>query len=145
MNDKTDVSPALAASQASWQCVEAGDKDGWLNLMADDVVIEDPIGEAITNPDGKGARGKNAVAAFFDQNIAPNHLNVEVHETFPSSSDLEIAHTLTWHGEFPDGLKSHVRGVFAYIVNEDQQITSLRGWWNMDSVVLELPDADSVV
>ena len=37
--------------------------------MADDVVVEDPIGESVTNPDGTGVRGKEAVAAFFDTNI----------------------------------------------------------------------------
>ena len=44
-----EQSPALAASQASWRCVQAKDKDGWLALMTDDVVIEDPIGPAYTN------------------------------------------------------------------------------------------------
>ena len=31
-------SPALTASQNSWRCVHAKDKEGWLALMADDVV-----------------------------------------------------------------------------------------------------------
>ena len=35
--------PALTASQNSWRCVQTHDKEGWLALMADDVVIEDPI------------------------------------------------------------------------------------------------------
>ncbi|MGH3532318.1 MAG: steroid delta-isomerase, partial [Mycobacterium sp.] len=48
--------PALTASRASWRCVQARDREGWLALMADDVVIEDPIGKAITNPNGTGVR-----------------------------------------------------------------------------------------
>ena len=28
--------------------------------MTDDIVIEDPIGESVTNPDGTGVRGKEA-------------------------------------------------------------------------------------
>ena len=52
--------PALVASQASWRCVQAHDKQGWLDLMADDVHIEDPIGAAITNADGGGIRGKDS-------------------------------------------------------------------------------------
>ncbi|MBV8862390.1 MAG: steroid delta-isomerase, partial [Mycobacterium sp.] len=31
-------SSALAASQSSWRCVQAHDREGWLALMADDVV-----------------------------------------------------------------------------------------------------------
>ena len=54
-------SPALIASQNSWRCVHAKDKEGWLALMADGVMIEDPIGKAYTNPDGTGVRGKEGV------------------------------------------------------------------------------------
>ena len=54
-------SPALTASQSSWRCVQAHDREGWLALMADDVVVEDPIGKSITNPDGTGVRGKEGV------------------------------------------------------------------------------------
>ena len=62
---ETALAPVVAASQASWRCVQSGDREGWLALMSDDIVIEDPIGEAITNPDGTGVRGKEAVAAFL--------------------------------------------------------------------------------
>jgi len=39
-------------------------------------------------------RGKEAVGAFFDNNIAPNQLTITCEETFPSSSPDEIAHIL---------------------------------------------------
>ena len=81
----TDVTPAMAASQASWRCVQSHDREGWLALMAPDVVIEDPIGQSFTNPDGLGVRGKEAVAAFYDSNISVNNLTVTCEETFPSS------------------------------------------------------------
>ena len=61
MTEQQTITPALAASQNSWRCVQARDKAGWLALMADDIVIEDPIGKAITNPDGNGVRGKAAM------------------------------------------------------------------------------------
>ena len=128
------LTPALAASHASWKCVQTRDKEGWLALMADDVVIEDPIGKAITNEDGLGVRGKAAVAEFFDKNIATNTLRVECQETFPSSSELEVAHVLVLHSAFDGGLTSSVRGVFCYKLNEDHKITNLRGYWNMDAM-----------
>ncbi len=81
-----DLSPVVAASQNSWRCVQSGDREGWLALMSDDIVVEDPIGESVTNPDGTGVRGKEALAAFYDANIGPNQLRVTCEETFPSST-----------------------------------------------------------
>ena len=126
--------PVVAASEASWRCVQSDDRDGWLALMSDDVVIEDPIGEAVTNPDGGGVRGKDAVAAFYDANIGPNQLTVTREETFPSSSPTEIAYILVLHTRFPNGFTATVRGVFTYRVDDRGLITNLRGYWNMDGM-----------
>jgi steroid Delta-isomerase len=128
-------SPALAASQSSWRCVQAHDREGWLALMADDVVIEDPIGEAVTNPDGTGVRGKEGVATFYDNNIAANQLTITCEETFPSSSPNEIAHILVLRSKFENGVTSTVRGVFTYRVNEAGLIANMRGYWNLDAMV----------
>jgi steroid delta-isomerase len=114
--------------------VQAGDKDGWLALMTDDVLIEDPIGESVTNPDGNGVRGKQAVAAFFDANIGPNQLTVTREETFPSSSLTEIAYILVLRTLFPNGFTATVRGVFTYRVDDAGLITNLRGFWNLDAM-----------
>ncbi len=127
-------SPVVAASQASWRCVQTGDKQGWLALMADDVVIEDPIGAAVTNPDGTGVRGKAAVAAFFDTNIGPNQLRITCEETFPCGSPTEIAYILVLETTFPNGFVATVRGVFTYRVDDSGLITNLRGFWNMDAM-----------
>ena len=137
----TTITAALAASEASWRCVQAHDRAGWLALMADDVLIEDPIGVAITNPDGKGARGKDAVAAFYDTNIAPNDLSITREETFESSSPHEIAHVLTLRSRFDGGLVSTVRGVFAYRVDAAGLITNMRGWWNMAAMQFTTEEA----
>jgi steroid Delta-isomerase len=135
MSEKTvQATPALAASQASWRCVQARDRDGWLALMADDVVVEDPIGEAVTNPDGRGVRGKAGVGEFFDSNIAKNQLKITCEETFPSGSPNEIAHILVLRSRFEGGLTSTVRGVFTYRVNDAGLITNMRGYWNMDAM-----------
>ena len=127
-------SPALTASQSSWRCVQARDREGWLALMAEDVVIEDPIGESVTNPDGTGVRGKEGVGAFFDTNIAANHLTITCEETFPSSSPNEIAHILVLHSKFDNGVTSTVRGVFTYRVDDAGLITNMRGYWNLEAM-----------
>lgn len=131
---ETELSPVVAASQSSWRCVQSGDKAGWLALMSEDVVIEDPIGEAVTNPDGTGVRGKAAVADFFDANIGPNQLRITCQETFPSSSPTEIAYILVLETTFLNGFVATVRGVFTYRVDDAGLITNLRGFWNMDAM-----------
>ena len=134
MSEQTiQESPALAASHASWKCVQAGDREGWLALMADDVLVEDPIGEFGTNPDGKGLRGKEAVGGFFDRTIAISKATITCEETFPSSSPTEIAHILVLHNKFDD-FSSEVRGVFTYRVDDAGLLTNLRGYWNMDAM-----------
>ncbi|BDB45170.1 MULTISPECIES: ketosteroid isomerase family protein [Mycobacterium] len=129
---QTAQSPALTASQSSWRCVQAHDREGWLALMADDVVVEDPIGKSVTNPDGTGVKGKDGVAAFYDTNIAANQLTITCEETFPSSSPNEIAHILVLDSQFEGGVTSSVRGVFTYRVNDEGLIESMRGYWNLD-------------
>ena len=135
MSQKTaELTPALAASHNSWRCVHAHDKEGWLALMADDVVVEDPIGKSYTNPDGNGLRGKEALAAFYDSNIGPNDLRVTCEETFPSSSPTEVAHILVLRSKFPNGMTSTVRGVFTYKVDDEGLLTNLRGYWNLEGM-----------
>ena len=135
----TDISPALAASHSSWRAVQAHDREGWLALMADDVVVEDPIGESVTNPDGTGVKGKEALGAFYDTNIGPNQLTVTCEATFPSSSPDEIAYILVLRTEFPNGFVATVRGIFTYRVNTSGLITNLRGYWNLESMTFEEP------
>ena len=134
MTSQVETTPALAASHNSWKCVHAHDKDGWLALMADDIVIEDPIGKSYTNPDGNGVRGKEAVAAFYDANIAANDLRITCEETFPSSSPHEVAHILVLRSRFENGMTSTVRGVFTYKTNDAGLLTNLRGYWNLDTM-----------
>jgi steroid delta-isomerase len=129
-----DPTPAMAASLASWRCVQSHDRAGWLALMADDVVVEDPIGQSITNPDGLGVRGKEALAAFYDTNIAANTLTVTCEESFPSSSPNEVAHVLVLRSQFEGGFTSTVRGVFCYRVDDAGLITNLRGYWNLEAM-----------
>jgi steroid Delta-isomerase len=130
--ETVEKTPVVTASESSWRCVQAGDKEGWLALMSDDIVIEDPIGDAVTNPGGSGVRGKEAVGAFFDTNIGPNQLTVTREATFPSSSPAEIAYILVLRTRFPNGFTATVRGVFTYKVNDAGLITNMRGYWNLD-------------
>ncbi len=133
----SEENPAMVAARASWRCVQAKDKEAWLALMDEDVCIEDPIGVGPTNPTGEGLRGKVAVGGFFDQNIAPGSLQIETHESRVAGQ--ESAHVLTLTKAFPNGVKSIVRGIFTYRVDETGKLTHLRGYWTMDDMTIEQP------
>ena len=132
--------PALVAARGSWRAVQAGDKDAWLALMADDIRMEDPIGVGPTNPDGTGIVGKAALSAFYDANMAPNRIAIETHESYAAGS--ESAHVLTLTTSFPNGVRMVVHGVFTYAVNEAGRLTSLRGYWSMEDARIERPEAN---
>lgn len=125
-----ESNPAMTAARSSWRCVMARDKQAWLDLMADDIVIEDPIGVAPTNPDGEGVRGKQAVSRFWDESISKVEIRIETHESF--AADRESAHRMTLTTGFPSGGGMVVNGIFTYRVNDAGKLTNLRGYWALD-------------
>jgi steroid delta-isomerase len=129
--------PALVAARNSWRCVQSKDKQGWLDLMADDICMEDPIGVAPTNPTGRGVRGKAELGAFYDNNIAPATIGIETHESFVAGP--ESAHLLTLTTSFPNGARMVVHGIFTYRVNEAGKLTNLRGYWALEDAKLTPP------
>jgi len=134
----SDEHPAMVAAQNSWRCVQSHDKAAWLDLMADDVCIEDPIGGGPTNPTGKGIQGKAAVSDFWDSNIGPSQIRVERHESYAAEGN-EAAHVLTLTTTLANGVVSKVRGIFTYRVNDAGKITNLRGYWNMGIMEFQKP------
>ena len=131
---------AMKASRASWACVQSHDKEGWLALMSDDICMEDPIGVGPTNPSGEGVKGKAAIAEFYEKNIGPSQIVVEVHESFPSASPTEAAHLMSLHTTLANGVVSHVRGIFTYKTDEAGLLTNLRGFWHMGVMQFEQPE-----
>ena len=130
--------PAMVAARASWSAVRRKNKEEWLALMADDIVIEDPIGVSPIDAVGKGHAGKEAVRAFFDQNIAPNTIEFDVSESF--AAGLESAHRMALITTFPNGTKMIVNGIFTYRVNQDGKLVSLRGYWELADAQVVQPE-----
>ena len=129
--------PALLAARNSWRCVEANDKEAWMALMADAVWFEDPIGVGPTNPSGEGIRGKQALGAFFDKNMAPNTIRIETHESFAAAN--ESAHRMTLSTTFENGAAMVVNGIFTYRVDDLGKLTNLRGYWALDETEIRQP------
>jgi len=123
--------PAMAAARRSWSCVQRRAKEEWLDLLAEDVVIEDPIGPSPLDPTGRGFRGREAAHAFWEKHIAATEsIAIEAHESFAAGS--ESAHVLTLTMRFPNGARMTVHGIFTYAVDAAGKLRALRGYWQLD-------------
>ena len=129
--------PARAASIKSMTRIEAGDRDGWLELFAEDAVVEDPVGPSTFDPDGTGHRGKDAIRAFYDNVISMGHVTFAIRESYAAGSEVANVGTITT--TFEGGAKAHVDGVFTYRVDYAGQITALRAIWSLDEMRMEQP------
>ena len=121
--------PARLASQRSMKAVHEKDKQAWVDNFAEDGVVEDPIGPSIFDPDGKGHRGKAAIAAFWDKLIGPNRVFFDVKESYACGS--ECANVGSVNTVLPNGAVMIVNGVFTYRVNEAGKVAALRAYWEM--------------
>lgn len=130
--------PAMVAARSSWSCVQRRAKEEWLELMAEDVVIEDPIGVSPIDPTGQGFRGRQAARAFWEKNVAATEsIAITAHESFAAGN--ESAHVLTLTTRFPNGVRMTVHGVFTYAVNDEGKLRALRGYWQLDQAVVQKP------
>ena len=128
--------PARAAASRSRAAVMSKDKDAWLALFADDVVIEDPIGKSPVDPSGEGIRGIANLGPFWDKNIAPNDYEFVVHHSYAAGN--EVANHMTLEIALGNGMRAEVVGVFTYAVDDAGKIVSLRGFWELEAMMKTL-------
>ena len=113
----------------------AGEKDRetWLGLFADDAVVEDPVGPSLLDPAGKGHRGADAIAAFYDTVIGRvDRLRFEIERSYLCGD--EIADVGAIHMDLPGGSTAVVRGVFTYRGDGSGKLIALRAFWEFDAV-----------
>ncbi|WP_280454868.1 nuclear transport factor 2 family protein [Nocardia brasiliensis] len=122
--------PARTAGLASQAAVRARDKAAWVALFAEDGIVEDPIGPSGFDPEGKGHRGKEAIAAFWDKAIAQT-TSIEFLFGDSFACGNEIAFTGTIHSTL-GGHRIDADGVFTYRVDETGKIAALRAFWEVD-------------
>jgi len=123
-------SRAHLAGKRSRDAVTARDKQAWLGVFADDAIVEDPVGPSVFDPEGKGHRGKDAIAAFWDKAIAPtDKIEFRFVDTFGCGDEEanvgSIVITAAGHQVTADG-------VFTYRVDGDGRLVALRAYWEMD-------------
>jgi ketosteroid isomerase-like protein len=118
-----------SAGRLSREAAMAGDKDAWLALFADDAIVEDPIGPSHFDPEGRGHRGKAAIARFFDMAIAPSQLEFHFDKTYVcGDEEANVGHIVI----VASGYRVVAEGVFTYRVNADGKIVALRAYWELD-------------
>jgi len=129
-----------AASRAA---VGRGDKQAWLDLFADDAVVQDPIGPSPFNPDGLGHRGKEAIGKFYDEVIASSEkITFEIHSSNLCHDEVaDVGIIRTWLAGGTHVAVVHC--VFTYKTNGKNEIQSLRAYWEFDKTqLLEASEVD---
>lgn len=113
--------------------VESRNRQAWLDLFEEDAVVEDPIGPSAFDPEGKGHRGLEAIAAFYDNVIAVNQSIVfTIHQSFLCGD--EAANIGVIRISFADGSTVEVDGVYIYRRSPDGKVASLRAFWDPGAV-----------
>jgi len=121
--------PVHLAGKRSREAAMARDKEAWLALFADDAVVEDPIGPSHFDPDGKGHRGKEAIAKFFDMAIAPSQLEFNFAATYQCGNEEANVGNIVI---VASGYRVVAEGVFTYRVDDEGKIVALRAYWELD-------------
>jgi ketosteroid isomerase-like protein len=121
--------PAHVAGKGSREAAMAHDKRAWLANFADNAIVEDPIGPSHFDPEGKGHRGKEAIAAFYDKAIAPSELEFNFVETYQCGNEEANVGNIVIKAA---GYEVTAEGVFTYRVNDEGKIVALRAYWELD-------------
>ena len=129
--------PARRAAIASITAIEAGDRDGWLALFADDAVVADPVGPSPFDAEGNGHRGRDAIAAFYDTVIAQAQVRFTLRASYAAGSECANEGTIT--STFPDGTEGIVDGVYLYRVDEAGKLVSVRAFWEFEKLRIVAP------
>lgn len=123
--------PARTACIRSMQLSMAGDAEGWLDLFAEDAVVQDPYGPSPMNPDGKGHVGKEAIRKFCAAYIRPDSLRFEIRQTLTSGPACVAVGTI--FTKQPDGTMGWNEIINVYEVNDAGKITLLRSHWDFEA------------
>jgi ketosteroid isomerase-like protein len=139
MDSNRTVHPAQQAGINSLKNVRARNKEAWLDLFAEDAVVQDPVGVSPLDPAGLGHRGKAAIGRFWDMVIAPGDIEMRVRESYPSGE--ECANVVTLVNRMPGGVEIGTDCVIVYRVNAAGRIVSLKAYWEFEKIAAQLEAA----
>jgi steroid Delta-isomerase len=105
----------------------AKDKKNWLALFAQDAVVQDPIGKSPLDPEGNGHKGLDAIEKFYDTVIANGDIEFNILESIPCANECaNYAQIINCVGD----VKIEIKMIVIYRVNSNDQIQSLRAFWD---------------
>lgn len=123
--------PARRASQRSYSAVARKDKEEWLALFAEDALLEDPVGPSFFDASGRGHRGREAIAAFWDLAIAPvAEFRLTIRDSFANGN--ACANIGTFSTRMEDGTLADTDLIAVYRVDDRGLITSMAAHWEVD-------------
>ena len=126
--------PARRAALLSREYVHSKNRQGWLDLYAQDAIIEDPIGPSPIDPEGNGHRGPAAREAFWDNFIAPASIHIDILDSYAAGNEVANHVVIAVSMDAGEGktLQQKVHGVIVYHVNDEGKLLSLRAYWEID-------------
>ncbi len=105
----------------------AKDKQNWLDLFAEDAIVQDPIGKSPLDPLGDGHKGKEAIEKFYDTVIANGNIEFNILESIPCADECaNLAQIVNVVGD----VKIETQMIVIYRVNSNDKIVSLRAFWD---------------
>ena len=109
----------------------AKDKQNWLDLFAEDAIVQDPIGKSPLDPVGEGHKGKEAIENFYDTVIANGNIEFNILESIPCADECaNFAQIINIVGD----VKIETKMIVIYRVNSDDKIVSLRAFWDYEKM-----------
>lgn len=111
--------------------VAAGRRQEWLELFTPDALIEDPVGPSMLDPEGRGHRGHDGIAGFWDDHVSSvGAYRFQIKDSFANGPCCANIATLTM--TFDGGAAMTVDCVIIYTVDDAGLITSIRAHWEPD-------------
>lgn len=137
----SNKTPAKLAHERHIKYIHENNREAWLDNMADDVVVEDPVGPTVLNPEGKPL-DKDGMALLWDRSQGklpadvppPRH---EMHTFYCCGNEVCcVGRTVSLLPRKGDGklVECIAEGVYIYGVNEEGKIKSVRGFFDFDGV-----------
>lgn len=129
--------PARRASQLSYDAVSRKAKDEWLQLFAEDAVLEDPVGPSFFDEEGTGHHGRDGIGAFWDKAIAPvAEFRFTIRDSFANGN--ACANIGTFSTRMADGTLADTDLIATYRIDDQGLITSMCAHWEVDRTMATL-------
>ena len=140
----TTKSPVEIATEIHFRAANQRDRETWLNNLAEDVHFEDPVGMArLSDPDGKGLVGRDAVAEMWDmvqENPVGGDVVFDMDRGFVCGNEIAYVgrtRTILPKKDGEGTVECIAEGVFCYRVNADGKIDQVRAFFDFEEAFKE--------